>query len=233
MATDVGTPAAAAYDAWRDRRWRLTGVVFALVWLVAAALVLVGGAKRSDLGTLVADLQDGSVARVDVVAPPDLELLPRTTVELRWQAGPVHRFAEVRVDRRARPRPWSTGDRITTSPDDFLLGLAPDLEVRPLEPGGGFTSEWRGWRLPPGVGVLALASWIGTLMLAGLGPEPWRATRWAWGWLLLAGGPLGSLAYLLLGGPLGVVRPRNPGRRLTGGWAFLLVAALLGGSGAR
>lgn len=68
--------------------------------------------------------------------------------------------------------------------------------------------------------------------MAGAGPAPWRATSWAWIWLILGGGPLGSIAYLLLGGPLGLWRPRDVNRRLTGGWAFLIALVLGGGSNA-
>lgn len=46
-------------------------------------------------------------------------------------------------------------------------------------------------------------------------------------WLLT--GPLGSVAYLLLGGPTGVLRPHHGHRRLTGGWAFLLAWVLFAG----
>lgn len=54
----------------------------------------------------------------------------------------------------------------------------------------------------------------------------WRAP----GAVVLLAGPLGCVAYLLLGGPLGVARPRNPSRRLTGGWAFLLAMIFFGGA---
>ena len=51
-------------------------------------------------------------------------------------------------------------------------------------------------------------------------------------WLTLLGGPIGCLAFLLLGGPLGLWPPKDLTRRLTGGWAFLLAMVLLGGSNA-
>ncbi len=69
-----------------------------------------------------------------------------------------------------------------------------------------------------------------TLVLNG-GPRPWRATRWAWAWLVLLVPPFGIAAYLALGGPTGLFRPRDPRRVwLTGGWAFLLALLLGGGS---
>ena len=220
-------PATAAYDEWRDRRWRLTGLVFALAWLVAASAVLGAGEKRSDLDTLVAGVRAGAVASVEVAGDYGDET--DNPVELAWQDGIVRRFAVVQVDLSATPDEYTTGDRITTSPPEFLRGLDPDLELSSVVPSGGAT-EWRGWRLPNGTGLLVLGTWLGTLLMALSGPEPWRATRWAWGWFILFSGPLGSVGYLLLGGPLGVGRPSNLTRRLTGGWALLLALALFGSS---
>ena len=91
-------------------------------------------------------------------------------------------------------------------------------------------SAW--WARAPRPVVLGLATWFGTVLLAGAGPQPWRATQWAWIWLILFGGPLGSVAFLLLGGPLGLWRPRDLSRRLTGGWAFLIGLVFLGGDNA-
>jgi hypothetical protein len=80
-------------------------------------------------------------------------------------------------------------------------------------------------------GVLALAAF--GLFLAWLaflvgGPQPWRATRWAWFWLGFP--PVGVLAHLLLSGPTpGLPAPRRPDRRLTGGWAFLIYLVVIVG----
>ncbi|RHW25914.1 hypothetical protein D0Z08_16365 [Nocardioides immobilis] len=69
-----------------------------------------------------------------------------------------------------------------------------------------------------------------TIGMLGAAGEPWRATRWAWFWLILMLPPFACPAYLLFGGPAGLARPKRPEARLTGGWAFLL-AILLGGNG--
>ena len=83
--------------------------------------------------------------------------------------------------------------------------------------------DWAAW--------LGVATWFGTVLLAGSGPEPWRGTRWAWTWLTLFGGPLGCLGFFLLGGPFGLLPPRDPGRRrLSGGWAFLIALVVFGGT---
>jgi hypothetical protein len=50
--------------------------------------------------------------------------------------------------------------------------------------------------------------------------------------LILAIPLFGALAYVLLGGPLAAAGPADRVRRLTGGWAFLVGAFLLGGYGA-
>jgi hypothetical protein len=86
-----------------------------------------------------------------------------------------------------------------------------------------------GWGVPWEVAILGMVSWMAALLLVVGGPEPWRATRWAWGWAWLLTGPLGSVAYLLLGGPTGFLRPQPGHRRLTGGWAFLLAWVLFAG----
>jgi hypothetical protein len=66
---------------------------------------------------------------------------------------------------------------------------------------------------------------LATLLLLVREPQPWRATPWAWFWIWTT--PIGTPLYLLLSGPTPLLpAPRNPNRRLTGGWAFLLAFVL-------
>lgn len=91
--------------------------------------------------------------------------------------------------------------------------------TRATERSGG--GELLGWRTPAGLGLVALGLLLGWLCVLVAGPAPWRATRWAWFWLGFP--PFGLLAHLLLSGPTpGLPAPRDPERRLTGGWAFLV-----------
>ena len=84
-----------------------------------------------------------------------------------------------------------------------------------------------GWVAPDWTGLARLFLVIGTLAHLVLGPQPWRATRWAWFWLFGVLSPLGMIAFLVLSGPTpGVRTPRSGARRLTGGWAFLLALVL-------
>jgi hypothetical protein len=62
------------------------------------------------------------------------------------------------------------------------------------------------------------------------GPEPWRATRWAWFWTIANPlGVIGCLAFLLLSGPIPMLpASKIDARRLHGGWAFIIVMAATG-----
>lgn len=229
MAIATAAPEA-AYDEWRTRRWRLTGLAFALAWLVVAATLGLAGEKRSDLPTLEASIADGSVTHVEIVGFRDYANWQGSTrATLRWHGALVSRFVEVEVDTRPGPTTSTSVDRIVGDPADHLRADVPGLEISWSEPRSGTVLEWHDWRGPGWAGLLGFGAWFGTILLAGNGPEPWRATKWAWIWVTLSGGPIGCLAYLLLGGPLGLWRPRDLSRRLTGGWAFLLSLVLFGG----
>jgi hypothetical protein len=223
-------PAPAAYDEWRDRRWRLTGLAFAVLWLVTAVLLVQLGEKRSDLNQLSASISEGSVTQVEVVGAPQERWRGGTVVTLRWQGSVLTRFAQVTVYGDRAPNRTAEGDHVVGDPGEYLQTIAFPQELDITYADRPSYREWHGWRGPDVPYVAALAAWFGTILLAGAGPQPWRATSWAWIWLILFSGPLGSVAYLLLGGPLGMGRPRNPERRLTGGWAFLIGVVLLGGS---
>lgn len=83
-----------------------------------------------------------------------------------------------------------------------------------------------GWHVPPVVAMSAALLFFAGFGLLIAGPQPWRATRWAWFWLLLP--PVGSVAFLLLSGPTpGLPSPRNPRRRLTGGGGVAFLLSLL------
>lgn len=223
-------PAPAAHDEWRDRRWRATVLVFVGLWLATGVALALTGEKRSDLNQLSASISQGSVTRVEIVGAPRDSWRGRTTVTLQWRGRWLDRFAEVQVTGGRMSGTFNDTGRITGDPAKYLRAIAfpQDLDVSYSDP--PHRQEWLGWRSPAWVAWLGVATWFGTVLLSGNGPEPWRATRWAWTWLTLWGGPLGCLAFLLLGGPLGTGRPRTPSRRLTGGWAFLIGAFLLGGS---
>lgn len=107
-----------------------------------------------------------------------------------------------------------------------LLRTDPGLRVL-HDNAADSVSPLLGWRGPNWLGAAAAILFLISFMLLVSGPQPWRATRWAWFWLLLP--PIGSIAFLLLSGPTPLLpRPKDPARRLTGGWAFLLAIPLIG-----
>jgi hypothetical protein len=228
-------PAQASYDEWRGRRWQVTGRIVVLAWLLTALLAVLTGERESELRDLQAGLSDGSVSQVEIVGMPRSDpWRGMATVTLRWDGSFIDRYAEVVVVNPAQP----SGVRVDGDGRPIIVGdlaqnlQAIDPEVRlvntPLKSSSSL--EVLGWRSQLGsLGFLALAAWVGGFFLIASGPEPWRATRWAWGWLYVFGAPVGIVAYLLFGGPLGVGRPVDRTRRLTGGWAFLLALVFFGG----
>lgn len=106
----------------------------------------------------------------------------------------------------------------------YVQQLDPDVGVRrvPERTSSFFIGSWH---VPGLVALLALLAALVQLALIISGPQPWRATRWAWFWL--SGSLVGALAFITLSGPFPrVAAPPRPERRLTGGWAFLLSIVL-------
>ena len=146
------------------------------------------------------------------------------------------RTAEVKqaTDERAarRARRESTQPVVVGPVTDHLVALAPDVRIVDGER-GYYSQSVYGWSVPGALALRILVLFVGTLSMI-LGPRPWRATRWAWAWLVLLVPLVGVPAYLLFGGPTGLFRPKPPHRPgLTGGWAFLLALLLGGGAASR
>lgn len=212
--------------AWR--RLRLVLIVAGLVLTVLGALF---AERPSSLTTLEEHLASGEV---DVVGLTD-GLGPRgtgyATRELHWRSGWFRYHAEViearprraaREVARDRDVPVLTED-VRTRLSELRRGLRFESVAWPAS-----TFESFGWRVPGWYGWLAMPFGLGVLALLVAGPRTWRATRWAWFWLIMTAPP-GVLAFLLLGGPTrGIPAPADERRRLTGGWAFLLSIVLAG-----
>ena len=229
--TPVALPPRTTHDEWRDRRWRLTGLLVGVMALVVAALLLTTGVRPATYGDLLSDVSSSKVGEVQVVGVEDPA--PGDAVELRWTVlgGVLDQYAVVRIEGDRGQDAWQESEFVTSAdPRDTLRSINPDIVLTEGSFGTGPSTSYMDWRAAGWVILLALATWTATLLMVIGGPEPWRATRWAWGWCVLLAGPLGAVAYLLLGGPLGLARPRPGHRRLTGGWAFLLAGGVFGGT---
>ncbi|WP_107773252.1 hypothetical protein [Nocardioides sediminis] len=234
----ASTPRGAQIDDW-GRRDRIAGWVLAGAWTALLVAALLTGHRVSDFDRLEHLVAAGEVTEVEVVGGfGDSEGWQGWAgVEVRWREGwtvDTAHVTEASDDRQAaRARREGDADRavVVGSVEAHLSALDPDVRFTR----GGFRSssfEMGGWQAPGWVGLVYVVLLGATLVLNG-GPRPWRATPWAWGWLILLVPPYGIAAYLLAGGPTGLLRPRDPTRVwLTGGWAFLLALLLGGGSAA-
>lgn len=220
----------ALVDPYR-RVWLRLRAVLAVVWVVAAVGTLVLVPRPSSLDGLQAAIQQGRVTEVTVVGGLPAGSTGWATVDVVWRERGVLRSVtvqEVRGDDAPHAfdsSGWSGGTVLPQVGD-----VATDLQALPT-PGGPVQVERRAFGEGTGVAGSAwvalplLGSWLAGLYLLVAGPEPWRATRWAWFWLSWP--PFGLLAFVVLSGPVARLSWTPPqGRRLTGGRA-LLVSLLL------
>lgn len=230
--------------------FRAAGWLLLCLWALAATTAQVVGHSEAPAEDLRSALRSGEVARVAVDLDPwsarawrGPEDYSSRSVVVEWRDGwRLHRTTlteystQERADRareRARkrydptnPAPGRTPAAVVAAPVGEWLGsfgtevVAKDLPSGSFSIGSLYLPGWLfGWLL----GVT-----VGTYAMVGLNAQPWRATSWAWTWIVLFVPPLGVPAYLVLGGPAGLFPPRTPHRpRLTGGWAFLLVCLVL------
>jgi hypothetical protein len=215
-------PPASPRAPWPDR----VRVSLLVAWLVLLVGVWGAGEREVPVQDLDAAVSAGAVQTVEV--SPGLRGTGRVQQQAHWRQGwrryvvrveQVHRGSGSRgaqEDLASRVRSVSPDVRVVRVPDRFS-----DASVL-------------GRRVPQWVNELRLVLGLlaGGLLL--FGPEPWRANRYAWFWLMTVFGlqTLGVLAFLALSGPTPLVpRPAPGARKLEGGWAFV-IAVVLSGLGA-
>jgi hypothetical protein len=224
-------PTRAPAPAW-SRSWRRVGWVLLICWVLLVPTSLLQGERASSLTDLEAHVAAAEVDAVRVAGGLSGDR-GYSVVEVHWRRGLFGYSTEVveaRPRRAAPPLASREGATAVITEDlgDRLTALQPGLRVDHVgrtEVSATFLGWWqlREWLVP-----VFLLLMLATLLLLVHGPRPWRATRWAWFWLMVMT-PVGTLAYLVLAGPTTLVAaPRDRSRRLTGGWAFLL--ALVVGS---
>lgn len=197
-----------------------------LGWLLLFVGVLFFGERPVPVSRLEAAVSSQQLREVGV--SPPLQGTGDIVQEVRWREG--WRRYVVRVD-LVTPGMHVVGALPVVHQDmgTRLRSDQPSLQVTRI-PEPGTYADMLGRRVPQWVEGARLVLGLAWLMLLVGGPKPWRATRWAWLWLVVLTGlpTYGMVAYLLLSGPTPLVSAPRPGARLlTGGWAFLL-AALIG-----
>ena len=182
-------------------------------WFLSAATVLVVGERPSSLPALLAAVDAGQVSEMQVVGalPPGADGF--VIQDVQWRQGGLSRYAEVRHASPGYTQDQGTSAKATTSIDvaTVIRQHSPEVRVRVSPtPSSSITSEIWDWRVPPWLGGFVLAGVLCCLLVLGAGPEPWRATRWAWAWAVLLAAPVGTLAFAMLSGPTPLVpSPRN------------------------
>lgn len=200
-------------------RWAMLAL-----WIFVMAVAVTIGNRGSNLGELESALNTGGITSVMVTPglPSDAE--GSMTQTIYWRSGLLNYYAEVRM---VTP----SSDGTTTSSNDVAVRSGYDIAAQIAEeaPAVAITRiDGRlssggiyGFQVPTRLIWFALTGAVGTLMVLVSGPEPWRATRWAWFWLITTG--VGPPLFLILAGPTPpLCSPRDSRRRLTGGWAFLI-----------
>ena len=207
---------------WRHVRWSLLVGVLAL-----AVLGRVFGAASATLAELKADLASGQVTQVRLTPGLPDGASGYTTVEVVWRDGDIRRYTKLIEQSDATVEPPSS-----QSSNEVVVGKV--AEVLTATTGGtpsvtqvsdvDLSVNFWGWHIPRWLTWFIAFEAVGSILLLICGPEPWWATRWAWFWLgVTALAPLALLGFLAMSGPPpGTGSVAEPGRRLRGGWAFLI-----------
>lgn len=222
------------------RQARAVAWVLALTWVAMALTAVLAGERTTSYGHLVAGVVDGEVREVELVGGLPEGSRGYATTEAHWRGGLLGYRAEV-VEAGSRRELREHGERsshalVGTTVAEQLTSQQPGLRVTRGEWGGdGLNGSFYGWHVPSWLVLAVLAHVMVTWGLVLHAPAPRRATRAAWGWLVVVAAPVGVPAYLLLSGVTSGSAPTRDEWRLTGGWAFLLAcwlaAALNPGSG--
>jgi len=197
--------------------------------VVAASVGLVSE-RMTSWSELKTALASGRTGQVRVVGAMPPTATGTGMVLIFWRDGQINRLTEV-TQVLGDPQPsgsiTGTAERVQGDLVQQLRDASGGNAVITTEDLAGYSygPTILGWRTPLWVGVAALALFACVFVLIGSGPQPWWATRWAWVWVVFS--PLAPLTLPLFllasGSPPGVPQAREPGFRLTGGWAFLIM----------
>jgi hypothetical protein len=206
-------------------------------WIYVLAAIAVTGERDASWQLLSESLAAGEVGQVTVVGSlesygsSDSTTSGSARVEILWRDHTLVRRTEVRQQVGQDHTSADGLHDVQASVDEVLHRIDPGLRITSEQHRDGVFMNALGVTLHGRAAQAAFVLGLATLFLLVLGPEPERATRWAWFWLASACPPLGCMAYLVLGGILKRFPTPRP-RRLTGGWAFLISLVLGAGSNA-
>ncbi len=205
-------------------RWMMLAL-----WLFVMAVAVSIGSYSTQLRDLESELDRGGVTSVTVTPGMPAEAEGATTQSVYWRSGWLnHRADVVMVTPGDDSWAWTSEDNMAVRTGyDIANQLAEKdpalLITRVPERMSG--AEVYGFEVPSWLLGFTLAGAFGTFVVLVSGPQPWRATRWAWFWLMTT--VIGAPLFLVLAGPTPPLRsPREQHRRLTGGRAFIIALVL-------
>jgi hypothetical protein len=215
---------------WDVLRWAVV-----LGWIAVAIALPLSSERTSSWHELQGLVGTGDVTAVRISPELPAAATGFQTVVLHWEVGSWNYVTTIYQERRDPDALDSDSPRhghhstatVETSPTAALKALQPGLVVEHSGSGLDHRARVIGFAIPWALSVVAGVLGLLSLITLVLGPQPWRATKWAWFWLFTF--PPVQVLFVLLSGPTpGLPAPRDPSRRLTGGWAFL-IAAVTGG----
>jgi len=205
----------------------------AIAWallICCFALLIIGlvlGERTSTYGELRQDVASGDVDSVVVTGGTTAPFIGRMTATVHWRDGLFRYQAPVVEQHPQRRTETRAGVPVVYSVERDLAGRGGLVSVERRPHDFPDYNEIYGWRLPHWTEAATLAIGVTGLLLLIAGPQPRRATRWAWFWLMSVAPPAGFLAFLVLSGQLSLRPQADVAPRLTGGFAFVL-AVLIG-----
>lgn len=212
----------------------LRAVLLGVLAFLAGATVLLGSLD-TPLRELDSALASGRVTHVRTVGALPADFTGSSAVEFHWREGWTNRYAQavqvrLTADKESPGGMASSSSHaptIETTPAEHVKALAPGVTVTEEAAPDGTVGRVALWQVPVWIAIGALTWWllvVGTLIV---GPEPRLATKWAWFWLFTSALAVPAMAvYLLAGRPASEDDLTPPGRRLRGGWAFVLLLFL-------
>jgi hypothetical protein len=202
-------------------------VALAGLWLTLLVGMVVAGERQSTWEHLRSAVASGSVGTVSVSGGLGDGAVGSEAQQVRWREHGIARVTTVlEVSRPGGGHRGSSYPVVHGDVGAWLQSRFPNLTVT-RSPEVWHTSTVWGFDGPGWLAGVALTAMLATFTLVVTGPSPWRATRWAWFWLMWT--PIGAVAFAVLSGPVWPLSTPAAGRRgLTGGWAFLLSIAIAG-----
>jgi hypothetical protein len=181
----------------REQRSRADGhwdrVRYSLIvgWLLIIVATVLFGERSGSWVNIQGQVASGEVGTIRVAGALPADATGYATVDVHWRHGlwrHAARVVEVRGPGAPSNETLLDGTDVSavvhTDPGVQLVRSQPGLRVL-REPQHLSDSSLLGWRLPSWLGVAAFALILGGLASLVGGPQPWRATRWAWFWLVL------------------------------------------------